>query len=108
MTYTLAVVDEGLLGLTRFQTPNPWDHFYAREALGVKTWDLYDQVVGAWGGVLERMLAIGGDEEGVRGGRPAGQPLPAHGPVPRPLPAARREPPEPTRWTCRSTWARCG
>ncbi len=66
MTYTLAVVDEGLLGLTRFQTPNPWDHFYAREALGVKTWDLYDQVVGAWGGVLERMLAIGGDEEGVR------------------------------------------
>ena len=66
MTYTLAVVDEGLLGLTRFGTPNPWDHFYAREALGVKTWDLYDQVVGAWGGVLERMLAIGGDEEGVR------------------------------------------
>ncbi len=66
MTYTLAVVDEGLLGLTRFATPNPWDHFYAREALGVKTWDLYDDVVGAWGGILERMLAIGGDEEGVR------------------------------------------
>jgi uncharacterized protein YfaS (alpha-2-macroglobulin family) len=66
MTYTLAVVDEGLLGLTRFATPDPWGHFYAREALGVKTWDLYDQVLGAWGGVLERMLAIGGDEEGVR------------------------------------------
>jgi uncharacterized protein YfaS (alpha-2-macroglobulin family) len=66
MTYTLAVVDEGLLGLTRFATPDPWSHFYAREALGVKTWDLYDQVLGAWGGVLERMLAIGGDEEGVR------------------------------------------
>jgi uncharacterized protein YfaS (alpha-2-macroglobulin family) len=66
MTYTLAVVDEGLLGLTRYATPNPWDSFYAREALGVKTWDLYDEVVGAWGGVLERMLAIGGGEEGVR------------------------------------------
>jgi len=66
MTYTLAVVDEGLLGLTRFQTPNPWDYFYAREALGVKTWDLYDDVLGAWGGVLERMLAIGGDEQGVQ------------------------------------------
>ncbi len=66
MTYTLAVVDEGLLGLTRYATPNPWDHFYAREALGVRTWDLYDQVLGAWGGVLERLLAIGGDEEGVR------------------------------------------
>ena len=24
-----------------------------------------DDVVGAWGGVLERMLAVGGDEEGV-------------------------------------------
>lgn len=66
MTYTLAVVDEGLLGLTRYATPNPWDHFYAREALGVKTWDLYDQVMGAWGGVLERLLAIGGDLDGAR------------------------------------------
>ncbi len=50
MTYTLAVVDEGLLGLTRFATPNPWDHFYAREALGVKTWDVFDHVLGAYGG----------------------------------------------------------
>ena len=35
MTYTLAVVEEGLLDLTRFKTPQPWDYFYAREALGV-------------------------------------------------------------------------
>ena len=66
MTYTVAVVDEGLLGLTRFQTPNPWDHFYAREALGVKTWDLFDHVLGAYGAAMERMLAIGGDEEGAK------------------------------------------
>ncbi|HUL75751.1 MAG TPA: MG2 domain-containing protein [Vicinamibacteria bacterium] len=65
MAYTLAVVDEGLLSLTRFQTPNPWDHFYAREALAVRTWDLYDEVVGAYGAAMERMLAIGGDEAGV-------------------------------------------
>ena len=65
MTYTLALVDEGLLGLTRFQTPNPWDYFYAREALAVRTWDLYDDVVGAFGAAMERMLAIGGDEAGV-------------------------------------------
>ena len=25
MTYTLALVDEGLLDLTRFRTPNPWN-----------------------------------------------------------------------------------
>ncbi len=63
MTYTVAVVDEGLLDLTRFQTPDPHPVFYAREALGVKTWDLYDHVIGAYGGKLERLLSIGGDEE---------------------------------------------
>ncbi len=60
-TYTLAVVDEGLLDLTRFQTPNPWNAFYAREALGVKTWDVYDYVLGAFGAGLDRLLSIGGD-----------------------------------------------
>lgn len=61
MTYTLAVVDEGLLDLTRFKTPDPWNYFYAREALGVKTWDMYDMVMGAYGAELERVLGIGGD-----------------------------------------------
>jgi alpha-2-macroglobulin len=62
MTYTLAIVDEGLLDLTGFKTPDPWNYFYAREALGVQTWDLYDFVLGAFGGTLERIFAIGGDE----------------------------------------------
>lgn len=62
MTYTLAIVDEGLLDLTGFDTPDPWDYFYAREALGVQTWDLYDNVLGAFGGTLDRILAVGGDE----------------------------------------------
>ncbi|MBL8000727.1 MAG: hypothetical protein JNL05_02090 [Flavobacteriales bacterium] len=64
MTYTLAIVDEGLLDLTRFRTPDPWKHFHAREALGVRTWDLYDQVIGAFGRQLQRVLAIGGSDEG--------------------------------------------
>lgn len=63
MTYTLAVVDDGLLDLTRFKTPNPWNTFYAREALGVKTWDMYDFVMGAFGARLEKAFAIGGDED---------------------------------------------
>lgn len=67
MAYTLAVVDEGLLGLTRFKTPNPHTSFYAREALGVKTWDVYDQVLGAYGGEFKRLLSIGGDGEIDRG-----------------------------------------
>jgi alpha-2-macroglobulin len=60
MTYTIAIVDEGLLALTNFETPNPWDYFYDKEALGVKTWDMYDLVVGAHGERLERILSIGG------------------------------------------------
>ncbi len=60
-TYTLAIVDEGLLDLTRFQTPNPHEAFFAREALGVKTWDIYDYVLGAYGAQLERILSVGGD-----------------------------------------------
>lgn len=61
MTYTLAVVDDGLLDLTRFKTPDPWKKFFAREALGVQTWDLFDDVLGAYGGRLQSILAIGGD-----------------------------------------------
>ncbi|MCE3278263.1 MAG: hypothetical protein K0S44_454 [Bacteroidetes bacterium] len=61
MTYTVAIVDEGLLDLTRFKTPDPWSVFYAKEALGVKTWDMFDMVMGAFGAELSRILAIGGD-----------------------------------------------
>lgn len=62
MTYTVAIVDEGLLDITGYKTPDPWNYFYAREALGVQTWDLYDNVLGAFGGTLERIFAVGGDE----------------------------------------------
>ena len=63
MTYVVAIVDEGLLDLTRFKTPDPHAAFYAREALGVKSWDVYDDVIGAWGAELQRILTIGGDGE---------------------------------------------
>jgi alpha-2-macroglobulin len=62
MAFTLALVDEGLLDITRFKTPDPHSSFYAKEALGVKTWDLYDDVIGAYGIDLERVLSIGGDK----------------------------------------------
>jgi uncharacterized protein YfaS (alpha-2-macroglobulin family) len=62
MTYTLAVVDEGLLDLTKFKTPNPCDYFYAKEALGVMTWDMYESLIGAYGGRIEQLFAIGGGD----------------------------------------------
>jgi uncharacterized protein YfaS (alpha-2-macroglobulin family) len=61
MTYTIALVDEGLLDLTRFKTPDPHANFYKREGLGVKTWDLFDLVAGNYGGSLDRFLSVGGD-----------------------------------------------
>lgn len=70
MTYTLAVVDDGLLDLTRFRTPNPWNTFFAREALGVRTWDMYNDVIGAYSGKLDRLLSIGGDGEADDGAGP--------------------------------------
>jgi uncharacterized protein YfaS (alpha-2-macroglobulin family) len=63
MTYTIAIVDEGLLDLTRFKTPNAWDVFYSREALGVRTWDIYNDVIGAYGGKVNQVFSIGGDED---------------------------------------------
>lgn len=69
MTYTLAIVDEGLLDLTAFKTPDPWERMYRNEALTVNTWDLYDQVVGAFGSKLTPIAAIGGDEDAVRNAR---------------------------------------
>ncbi len=62
MTYTIAMVDEGLLDLTRFRTPDPWSVFYAKEALGVKTWDMYEHVLGAFGGRIDGIYSIGGGE----------------------------------------------
>ncbi|MFT4523400.1 MAG: hypothetical protein ACI8ZN_002353 [Bacteroidia bacterium] len=67
MTYTLAVVDEGLLDLTHFKTPKLWNHFYQKQGLGVKTWDLYDQVMSGYEGKWGNVLSVGGDEEGSRG-----------------------------------------
>lgn len=67
MTYTIAMVEEGLLDLTRFNTPNAWNEFYKREALGVKTWDVFDDVIGAYSGSIDQVFAIGGDGNAAAG-----------------------------------------
>ncbi|SOE19599.1 hypothetical protein SAMN06298216_0102 [Spirosomataceae bacterium TFI 002] len=66
MTYTLAIVDEGLLDITNFGTPDIWKVFNQKEALGVKTWDLYSSVLGAFNGKFANIFAIGGGDEGIK------------------------------------------
>jgi uncharacterized protein YfaS (alpha-2-macroglobulin family) len=65
MAYTVAVVDEGLLGLPRFNLPNPRNTFYAKEASILKSWDLFRDIIGAYAGRLETLLAIGGGDDGM-------------------------------------------
>ena len=60
MTYSLAMVDEGLLDLTRFRTPDIHSAFYSRQALGVKTFDIFDDVMGAYSISVDNIYAIGG------------------------------------------------
>lgn len=62
MTYTLAVVDEGLLDITNFKTPDVFGYFNQKQALGVKTWDIFNYVLGAYGGRIESVFTIGGDQ----------------------------------------------
>ena len=61
MTYTLAVVDEGILGLTNFKTPNPYGYFNSKQSLMVRTWDNYSSVIDAFSGEFGSIYAIGGD-----------------------------------------------
>jgi hypothetical protein len=70
MTYSIAIVEEGLLDLTRFKTPNAFEAFYAREALGIKTWDIFDDVIGAYSGSIDQVFAIGGDGNLEKGKNP--------------------------------------
>jgi len=63
MTYTLALVDEGLLSLTRYTAPDPWTTFYKKQASLVRTWDLFNYVAGAYAGKLDSLFAIGGSED---------------------------------------------
>lgn len=38
---TIAAVDEGILSITGYKTPDPYGHFYAKRALEVNSFDLY-------------------------------------------------------------------
>lgn len=59
-TYTIAVVDEGLLYLTGFQTPSPWDFFFKKIRLGIQTLDNFDEIFGVLFPDIEKFFTIGG------------------------------------------------
>lgn len=42
---TVMLVDEAILALTDYRTPDPWKHFTSKRMLGVETYDIYDSII---------------------------------------------------------------
>ena len=57
---TLAAVDNGVLQVTDFKTPDPYGYFYARRALGVTDFDMYPLLLPE---LKARLSSTGGDSE---------------------------------------------
>ncbi|NOZ13686.1 MAG: alpha-2-macroglobulin family protein [Acidobacteria bacterium] len=57
----VAVVDEGLLDLTGFSTPDPWKFFYHKERLSAVISDVFPWVIGADKGDPFNVFSVGGD-----------------------------------------------
>jgi uncharacterized protein YfaS (alpha-2-macroglobulin family) len=73
-SFTVAVVDEGLLDLTGFKTPNPWKFYFRKMGLNLWTLDNLDEVIGALLPDMDTYLSVGGDEElDQRRGHPKAQ-----------------------------------
>jgi len=66
--FTIAVVDEGLLDLTRFRTPDPWRSFFSKQKLGISTYDLFAHVLSVNKGDVYRLFSIGGEMEAMKNG----------------------------------------
>ncbi len=59
-TVTIAAVDEGILQLIAQQTPDPFDYFYAKRALGVDSYDIFSLLLPELPPVHEKSPAGGG------------------------------------------------
>ncbi|HCY86442.1 MAG TPA: alpha-2-macroglobulin family protein, partial [Desulfobacteraceae bacterium] len=57
---TLAAVDVGILNLTGFKTPSPWDYFFQTRGYGVELQDVYQRLIEANDGENARQR-FGGD-----------------------------------------------
>ncbi|WP_374383616.1 MG2 domain-containing protein [Dongia sp.] len=61
---TLAAVDEGILQLTDFETPDPLGYYFGKRRLGVEIRDLYGQLIDGKEG-KRGTIRSGGDGEGL-------------------------------------------
>lgn len=61
MDYTVAVVDEGILEITGFKTPDPYGYFYQKLGMQVFSYDNYSEIIGRTFGDVHQILKTGGD-----------------------------------------------
>lgn len=66
MYLTLAAVDEGILRLTKFESPDPVEYFFGKKALGVELHDDYGRLLNPNLG-LPAEVRTGGDQLGGEG-----------------------------------------
>ncbi|WP_413665650.1 MG2 domain-containing protein [Microbulbifer sp. CNSA002] len=64
---TLAAVDVGVLNITRFKTPDPFEAFFGQRRYGVDVRDIYHRIIESNSGKLVEQR-FGGDAELARGG----------------------------------------
>jgi uncharacterized protein YfaS (alpha-2-macroglobulin family) len=57
---TLAAVDNGVLQISDFATPDPYDHFYSRRALDVDAYDIYPLLFPE---IKAQLSSTGGDQD---------------------------------------------
>ena len=67
---TLAAVDDGVLGLTGFETPDPAGHYYGKRRLGVALRDLYGRLIDGKGARRGTIRTGGGDPRLANKGAP--------------------------------------
>ena len=67
----LSAVDVGVLNITDYKTPSPWDAFFGRKRYGADIYDIYGQVIEGSGKLASLRFGGDGDEgdELSRGGK---------------------------------------
>jgi len=56
---TIAVVDEGILQITDYKSPDPYSYFYQKRALEVNAYDLFDELLPE---LTTKRSSVGGDQ----------------------------------------------
>ena len=63
---TIAAVDEGILQIKNYETPDPWKYFYQKVALAMQSYDIYPLLLPE---IKTTMSSTGGDGGGESNGR---------------------------------------